>query len=70
MYWVQHSYIIFLYEFYDILDFGNCARIYAQDVHRDVLILTLGHFWLILTNVGMFHLTLVHLHNTKFDKNL
>ena len=37
-------------------------------MQRDIL--TLCHFWLILTNVGMFHLTLVHLHNTKFDKNL
>jgi hypothetical protein len=59
MYRVQHSYIIFLYEFYDVLDFGICARIYVQDVHRDVLILTLCHFWLILTNAGIFHLTLV-----------
>ena len=56
--------------FYDIHYFGNCVKIYAQDVHRDMLILTLCHFLLISTNVGMFHLNLVHLHNTKFDKKL
>lgn len=41
MYQVQHSCIIFLYEFCDFLDFRNCVRIYAQDVLRNLLIFML-----------------------------